>query len=330
MQKIVEMIKGLDTCRVCGKACANVTHSLGGGSDRIECSVCGQYEVATVAWSTDEWKSLPKHLWAGLLRNVWEIIGTPFFVKGEMINSVETLQRASPIAVPNDTDIPAKADFILRHLRRKSNHAGQIVELSGATDYSVGFCHNESEFRFCLEYLAQRQFVMLMPKWDGQESWDYRITPAGWAYLAGVGAESKEQGFIAMAFQSEFSDELNTNGLKPGVAGAGYLPLRIDSKEHNNRIDDEIVAEIRKSRFVVADLTGKNAGAYFEAGFAMGLGRPVIWTCEQSEIDANKVHFDTRQYSIVPWTKDKWPDFAKRLTQRIEATLGRGQYKAEA
>lgn len=124
-----------------------------------------------------------------------------------------------------------------------------------------------------------------------------------------------------------FNPELNTlwhDGIEAGIRTAGYLPLRVDGKEHSNRIDDEIVAEIRKSRFIVTDLTGQNAGAYFEAGFAMGLGKPVIWTCREDEVADKKVHFDTRQYSIVTWTEDQIPDFAKRLALRIQATLGFG------
>lgn len=147
--------------------------------------------------------------------------------------------------------------------------------------------------------------------------------------MSGIGADTGDQGFIAMSFKTELNP-VSVSGIYPGIENAGYKPLRIDRKDHNNRIDDEIVAEIRKSKFVVADLTGKNAGAYFEAGFAMGLGKPVIWTCQQSEIDAGNVHFDTRQYSIVSWEPDKLEDFATRLTQRIEATIGRGRYVAEA
>lgn len=164
-----------------------------------------------------------------------------------------------------------------------------------------------------------------VPDPQGGIRYAYRITPSGWAYLSGINADAKEQGFIAMAFRLLTSDALHIEGLNPGIKNAGYNPMRIDRKDHNNRIDDEIVAEIRKSKFVVADLTGKNAGAYFEAGFAMGLGKPVIWTCQQSEIDAGNVHFDTRQYSIVSWDPDNLADFATRLTQRIEATIGRGR-----
>lgn len=45
------------------------------------------------------------------------------------------------------------------------------------------------------------------------------------------------------------------NGLKSGIEETGYRAVRIDRQEHNNRIDDEIIAEIRRSRFVAADFT---------------------------------------------------------------------------
>jgi len=106
--------------------------------------------------------------------------------------------------------------------------------------------------------------------------------------------------------------------------------MRIDKKEHVNKIDDEIVAEIRRSRFVVADFTcGAVTGAketlrivrggvYFEAGFALGLGIPVIWTCRRDCIDA--VHFDTRQFAHIVW--DKPEDLKHNLYNRIAAVVG--------
>ena len=59
--------------------------------------------------------------------------------------------------------------------------------------------------------------------------------------------------------------------IETAISGAGYKPVRIDKHQHNNRIDDEIVAAIRQSRFVVADFTQQRGGVYFEAGLAMGL-----------------------------------------------------------
>jgi len=44
---------------------------------------------------------------------------------------------------------------------------------------------------------------------------------------------------------------------------------------YNNGIADEIMIESKRSKFVIVDFTYNNRGAYFEAGYAQGLGRPI-------------------------------------------------------
>lgn len=68
---------------------------------------------------------------------------------------------------------------------------------------------------------------------------------------------------------------------------------------------------------MVADFTGHRHGVYFEAGFAMGLGIPVIWLCQEDEID--KTHFDTRQYNHILWNSAE--DLYQKLLNRIQATV---------
>ena len=96
----------------------------------------------------------------------------------------------------------------------------------------------------------------------------------------------------------------------------------MDRIEHNNRIDDEIVARIRQCKFLVADFTIDRGGIYFETGYAIGLGRPVIWTVRHDRLET--VHFDNRQYNFIQWRPDKLLDLAFALRNRIEATIGRG------
>ncbi|MBI3048828.1 MAG: hypothetical protein HYY76_11035 [Acidobacteria bacterium] len=120
-----------------------------------------------------------------------------------------------------------------------------------------------------------------------------------------------------------FSDELEPawqNGIRPALEETGYQPIRIDKVEHNEKICDRILAEIRRSGIVVADFTGNRGGVYFEAGFAMGLGLPVIWSVRNDEL--GKVHFDTRQYNHITWTDPE--ELRKKLANRIGAILGRG------
>ena len=110
--------------------------------------------------------------------------------------------------------------------------------------------------------------------------------------------------FIAMWFDGSMNDAWS-DGIAAAVHHAGYDPVRIDQSEHVNKIDDEIVAEIRRARFVVADFThgdtGARGGVYYEAGFAHGLGIPVIFSCRRDKL--NEVHFDTRQYNHIVWDR---------------------------
>ena len=119
-------------------------------------------------------------------------------------------------------------------------------------------------------------------------------------------------------------DEIYEQGIAPGVRDAGYSPLNIGKKLDVNKIDDEIIAEIRRSRFVVADFThgkdGARGSVYFEAGFALGLDLPVIYTCRHDMVD--KLHFDTRQYAHIVWNDAM--DLRKHLRDRIIARIGEG------
>jgi nucleoside 2-deoxyribosyltransferase len=128
-----------------------------------------------------------------------------------------------------------------------------------------------------------------------------------------------DQVFVAMSFDPAMR-QVYDEGLYVGIRNACYKPFRVDRHDHANRIDDEIMAQIRRSRFVVADFTGQKHGVYFEAGFAVGLDRPVIWSCKKDDI--RNLHFDVRQYNCIDWSEI--PELADRLQARIEAMLGAG------
>ncbi|WIY53927.1 hypothetical protein O9Z70_05170 [Devosia sp. YIM 151766] len=184
------------------------------------------------------------------------------------------------------------------------------------------------ELSALVEYAVEKGFAAL----TNNQTY-LALTIEGWQYLqqldnAGV---SSDQAFVAMWFGPEITSAYN-EGIAPAIRDAGYLPMRIDQKEHANRIDDEIIAEIRRSRFVVADFTcgvvddgGQpvaipRGGVYYEAGFAQGLGIPVIWMCREDHI--NYVHFDTRQFNHITWTDAG--DLREKLKNRIGAVLGDG------
>lgn len=152
-------------------------------------------------------------------------------------------------------------------------------------------------------------------------SYIYVITGQGWQRIDELKRteSAKKQGFIAMRFGDETKPIREC--FKKAISESGYSVSIIDEKEHNNQIVPEIFYEISQSKFVVVDVTYPNYGAYYEAGYAQGLGKEVIVCCRKKEFDSldKKPHFDIAQKSTVVWTDEN--DLVERLKKRIEATV---------
>ena len=103
--------------------------------------------------------------------------------------------------------------------------------------------------------------------------------------------------------------------IRKGIQEAGYSAVFIDEVQHNDFITPDLLKHIRDSKFVVADLTHENNGAYFEEGYAMGLGKPVIQLCQKD----TKLHFDIAQKNTIIWAKED--EIPTRLKNRIKATI---------
>jgi nucleoside 2-deoxyribosyltransferase len=221
-----------------------------------------------------------------------------------------------------DLPVQQKMNMLLQYLGRISTFPGSETAFDIDTDYSVLQARNADEALFYLRSLKSQRLLTANISM-GTSLVGVTLNTSGWNELERMtqaGGDSTN-GFVAMWFdpsRAEFDRAIDA-----AIRTAGYLPLRIDRLEHVNRIDDEIIARIRQSKFLVADFTGQRNGVYFEAGFMLGLGRTVIWLCDKSEL--NKVHFDTRQYNTIDYTSAA--DLEQRLRIRIEAIMGRGPHK---
>lgn len=255
-------------------------------------------------------------------------------------HTVAALASTRPISVVE------RSQNLLQYLIRESKHIGQLLEFppewakADASEFfmmpwpEVSFASAQlfawsgslewSEVSFLLKMLRDDGLVELS---DREVQPDIMVTPRGFSRADAVSERTQsDQAFVAMWFDRSMDDAF-ANGFEPGIRMSGFRPLRIDGKEHVNKIDDEIIAEIRKSKFVVADFTSAVAqprgGVYFEAGFAMGLGIPVIWTCREDVIA--DVHFDTRQFNHIVWRDAD--ELRTRLNKRILAVIGQGPAK---
>lgn len=241
-------------------------------------------------------------------------------------------------------NLPDRRDNLLRAVAVHTPELGESMAyydfMGGMVDGDKGnsfwahkdylFAATESvkigEVEKLIDFASEQGFII---KSHGKLS----LTFDGHAHLENLNSSNTDsvQAFVAMWFGPDVADAYDL-GIAPAVFDAGYKPLRIDRKEHNNKIDDEIIAEIRRSRFVVADFTCglvvadgtqtaiPRGGVYYEAGFAQGLGIPVIWCCREDHI--GHVHFDTRQFNHITWASPE--DLKEKLRNRIGAVLGDG------
>jgi hypothetical protein len=179
----------------------------------------------------------------------------------------------------------------------------------------TSYSDDAKELNVILEYLKQERLV------DLEHQTSFYLTPRGYISADELRARraASSQAFVAMAFTEEMKRAYE-EGIEPAIHRAGFASMRISDKEHANKIDDEIIAEIRRSAFLVADFTDQRQNVYFETGFAIGLARQVVWTCRKDQI--KDLHFDIRQYNCIDW--DNAADLAQRLERRIEAMFGRG------
>lgn len=150
-----------------------------------------------------------------------------------------------------------------------------------------------------------------------------KLTPNGWdiIYEYSRGIKSNDV-FVAMAFT-----DADKNNVDPELASIiqktlktiGWNAIPINQKEYNDGIMDQVIKSIKESAFVIAELTHHKMGVYYEAGFAKGMGLPVIHLVKEDHLQS--CHFDVKHLNLIVW-KDH-DDLAKKLENRVLATIGK-------
>ena len=181
--------------------------------------------------------------------------------------------------------------------------------------YSEEFLLNQVEF--IIDYLEKNNFIEYSFH-SIHTNIILKMLTSGWARVENTEKDDSDNKnvFIAMSFDESMNEVRNT--LKKVIISNGYNPRIMDEIEHNHQIVPEMLYEIRQAKFVIAELTGHNNGAYFEAGYALGLGKDVIQVCRKDTFGSDG-HFDVKQVNTILWENQE--DLYKRLDNRIKATI---------
>lgn len=246
-----------------------------------------------------------------------------------------------------------KMDDALIKIERATKFVGAKININYGFDFPYYHCFEPQELISILMLLCKEGLIEATDRDNPQNN--LSISTAGYRRLREImktGRDSR-QCFVAMWFTPEM-DVVYRDAIKPaiefkekGESLPRFKAVKIDNVEHVNDINDEIIAQIRRSRFLVCDLTGYRGGVYFEAGFAYGLGLEVIYTCRNDwckeeilkdkngkkvttlydncgndiQIKKEGVHFDLAHRNRIEWSPDDLDNFRIRLQNRIRAVI---------
>jgi len=302
-------------CPICGLEDQKAQKSDRGERLSLECARCGKFTITNTAANTAKSRGLSPKL-SAWVRSLKEYGSEAPTIDRK---ALEEIQAALPAYRVSEKQL-----LLMRALERKTDFPGRPVVATPRFDYPLAWAASEEEFKYLIRSLIERNLVRRI---DGPAdlkdsfTYDLEITADGWDFLDEHARPSvmSDQVFVAMSFSDDLKSAWEV-GIRPALTKAGFKPHRVDAQPHIDKIDTKIIAEIKNSRFLVVDVTEQKQGVYFEAGYAIGLGLPVVW-CVRSD-DLEKVHFDTRQYNHIVWKNEQ--DLADQLHLFVTAIIGRG------
>lgn len=242
------------------------------------------------------------------------------------IDSKNYKEAIASIVLP---DVAEQADLLLLLLGDELKDRGPgsaVPRYSDRRPASIGALNSES-----VDYLFDelRGEGLLGLEDSATPAGRHRLTFNGWRKYDALKRGKIESGraFMAMPYGNSELDKLYKNYYVPSVKEAGFSLWRLDEEPKAGLIDNNMLIAVRNSRFVVAEITDENAGAVWEAGYAEGEGKTVIYSCKESYWKER--HFDLRNRQTVRWSSDNMEEAAEGLKACIRATFP-GEARSES
>lgn len=294
-----------------------------------ECDVCGSYTLTGSAIGIVEQGTLSPIVRASIshMARRGTLAGSPI-----VLNSYALEEAIKSARLPSP---PEQADLLIRDIGdhwRATAEPLPIDDLIGAASTGApspnAFKHirQQLEEDGLLRTFNDQTFNPVNQK--GAINYGagprYDLTLKGWAAYEATARSLKGQnyGFLALKFGDPELNKLVQEHLKPAVKDAlGFDIVTMLDVAQAGIIDNLMRERIRYASFVIVDLSHDNNGAYWEAGYAEGLGKQVIYICEGAKFKSAKTHFDTNHCTTVTWSLADAEHFEKEIVATIRRSL---------
>lgn len=304
----------MSKCPLCQQDGSSTQDRDYGDKILFDCHKCGRFEISRSAVTVLENRHVQQNS-EEAARLSHALFASRIQDEHLPMISTSTLDEFLESPLPNPHE---RADNFVEYLGREAGaNPGAWIDLDHEKIASAIGGLNGTDTQYCVSELTRLELVKI------DSSHRAALTLQGWARfdeLRKTNIDSR-RAFMAMPFNNSLLDSLFHDFFKPAVRQTGFDLYRIDENPPAGSIDDRLRVEIRRSRFLIAELTDDNSGAYWEAGFAEGLERPVIYTCSNEFFDDKGTHFDTNHCHTIIWDPNDLQDAAVRLKATIRATL---------
>ncbi|HMN28721.1 MAG TPA: hypothetical protein PKE45_11280, partial [Caldilineaceae bacterium] len=308
-----------DICPVCSSLLKNSRPKPGGrDATFFSCPLCGEFVLSD-----------------SLIATLPHTLQTHNDAAAKISHALRTMQQLNKGAEFYTTTVDAvlkqplprpreQADLLIRWLAENIDGPGETKWIEPGTHSSIIGAKTPEGFALILRHLFDTGLVTgNLETYSTPGRAHATLSFNGWEYYEKLrqGGTTYRKAFVAMKFGDTDLDKLLETVLKPSAKQAGFELFRLDDTPRAGLIDDRLRVEIQASDFLVADLTHDNFGAYWEAGYAEGLGKPVIYMCEKSKFESQKTHFDTNHHLTIIWDKAARLEAGENLKATIRATL---------
>lgn len=293
-------------CKICERE-ASQDHD--GYNEIVKCVYCGTYKFA-MTYELDTYGNTNFYKVSSWVREQNDLLNNIPLLTNEKFDEILTLKNKK---------VKEKFDLLMFSL---SDLKGK--RLLNNDDLKVkSWIKDDKEFFILFQKSLDLNLIKgsCRRSYDGGGTFSFtELTFDGIQYLEELEEPNKNSKkiFVAFNFDEPLTSIFNTN-LKEAIESEGfeYVVVNQDNVEHNKSINDEIIVKLKTSKIVIADFTNHRNSVYFEAGFAMGMNIPIIWTCKKGHED--NMSFDTRQFPHIVW-EDK-NDLVKQVIDRIKRLL---------
>lgn len=310
------MAKPTSPCPVCGEPASHEREPKHDFED-VYCPRCGKFRVSGTALAI-----LGKPDRADRLLNTEEKIASV----GHWIRS-RNKSDDRPLLTSDVVRKLADKPWFPSLLDQRANLLKQLAELTQGPGERINYQAAEENFEIgtkswtaissLMDRLQREGLVVIhsSSRMAEDEWFQVSLTFEGWLAFEELqrGRSSGRTAFMAMPFNKADLDSVWLPSLRAAVAETGFALQRVDDEPRPGLIDVRMRLQIKEARFLIVELTHANQGAYWEAGFAEGMGKPVIYTLKKGE----EAHFDVDHSLRVEWD----PENISEALSVVKATI---------